>query len=234
MIIAVHQPNYFPWLGYFQKIHDCDVFVFLDHVALPQGRSYTQRVQILTQSEPRWLTVPILKSGRSGQTINEVEYNPTENWRRIHKRTLEMSFGTHPHFDEVYPVAESLLEDEELSLADLNVETAKTFARHLGIECDFERSCQLVLPEVQKNGLLISITKAVGGDVYLHGAGAEDYQRRALFQKAGLELRGLDFEHPVYPQRGSEEFVPGLSILDPLFNLGFDRTGELLAGGSKP
>ena len=76
--------------------------------------------------------------------------------------------------------------------------------------------------------LLIATTKAVGGTVYLSGDGADGYQDDARFAEEGLELQFQNFTPQAYPQIGSTEFVPGLSVLDALFNLGFEGTAALL------
>jgi hypothetical protein len=76
---------------------------------------------------------------------------------------------------------------------------------------------------------LIELTRLSGGDVYLSGDGAESYQFEPLFAAQSLKLERLGFAHPVYPQAVRREFVPGLSAIDALFNVGPERTRESLA-----
>src|SRR5437588_12468547 len=76
---AIHQPNYIPWLGYFFKIAHADKFVFLDNVVYPDT-SFVNRNSIKTPSGPAWLTIPVIRKGRRGQLIGEVETDNTDRW----------------------------------------------------------------------------------------------------------------------------------------------------------
>jgi hypothetical protein len=235
MIVAIHQPNYLPWLGYFHKAMSSGVFVFFDHVQLPQGRSYTQRVHILgPAAEPAWLTVPLMKRGRSGQAIMDAECDDTGGWRAKHLRTLQHAYGKHPFFTEVFPLLEELIGTPSGTLGEMNVRAVTAIAGRLGAACRFERSSRLELPDVQRSELLAAVARAVGGDEYLFGAGGAGYQEAELFARAGVRLRAQGFRHPAYPQKGTKEFLPGLSVVDALFNLGFDGTRALLEGVGVP
>ncbi len=121
MRVAIHQPNYLPWLGYFDKILRCDVFVFLDRVQM-SVQSYTQRVQILSRGIPLWLTVPIRKKGLFGQSIAEVECNSLVPWRRKHLGTIQANYGREAHFREVFQDLKGVFEAAPDRLAALNEE----------------------------------------------------------------------------------------------------------------
>lgn len=233
MIVAIHQPNYFPWLGYFNKVLSCDVFVFLDHVQFMHDGSYTQRVAILTQKQPAWLSVPVLKRGRFAQSIADVRCNTEVDWRRKHLKTLEASYGRHAFFPEVREVAASALSCESDRLADINVAAVQRIASRLGATCRFVRSSALSLPDLKKDELLAAITKEVGGTKYLYGATGGVYQDASVFEAAGVIAVPQAFQHPTYEQRGADAFIPKLSILDALFNVGFEHTRSMLTAGSR-
>jgi hypothetical protein len=234
--VAIHQPNYLPWLGYLHKTLRSDVFVFLDHVPLSQGRSYTQRVQVMGPGGPAWLTVPVRKAGRSGQPIAATALDDTSGWARKHLATLRQQYGKHAAFGEVFPLLEDLLPRPWGSLGEMNVALVTALAHGLGAPCRFVRSAELPVAGLGKSELLAAITRAVGGTVYLHGKGGAGYQELDAFAGHGVELRAQAFGHPSYPQRGRAEFVPGLSVVDCLFNVGFAETRALLeqAAGAAP
>ncbi|MBB6215358.1 hypothetical protein HNQ80_001447 [Anaerosolibacter carboniphilus] len=72
MKLAVHQPNYLPWPGYFSKIAQCDIFVILDMVQFPRGSSVANRNLIKTPDGPQILTVPVKRKGLSLQRYDDV------------------------------------------------------------------------------------------------------------------------------------------------------------------
>ncbi len=223
MVVAVHQPNYLPWLGYFRKILACDVFVFLDHVQLPQGRSYVQRTRILNRGREQWLTVPVAKSGKGLQRITDVRCDEGQDWRERHVRTLEAAYGSHPHFKETMALLRDLMLAKGVKLAEHNIPLVKETAGLLGAKCRFERSSGLECGELAKSDLLIDIVRKLGGDTYLHGKGGLEYQEEGKFAAAGIELKQLGFEPFVYPQEGAAGFVPGLSVIDCLVNIGIEQ-----------
>ncbi len=227
MIVAIHQPNYFPWLGYFAKLLASDVFVFLDHVQLSKG-SYTPRVQILCQGQPFWLTVPVRTGGRFGQAINEAGFDDRADWRGKHLKTLRLNYGKHPHFKAVFSEVEGLLEPAADSLASLNERLVVGLARRMGAGCQFIRSSDMGLPDLHSSELLAEIVRRTGGDQYLHGSGARKYQDDTAFAREHVTPVAHSFEHPTYPQMGTSDFIPGLSVLDALFNVGFEGVPSLL------
>jgi hypothetical protein len=231
-IVACHQPNFLPWLGYFAKIHHADLFFLLDDVQFTQGQSkhnWTTRVRILTFSEPLWLSVPVLRKGKGKQLIRDIQINRQEHrWLRKTLQTLKQSYRKTKHYEEHFSDLERILTGKHRFLVDLNAELIEWLVKTLGINTIIKRSSDLAVASTS-NQRLIDLTKAVGGCVYLSGDGADAYQLSEEFQRTGLELQKMGFKHPVYEQIHGAEFVPGLSIIDALFNIGAKATYTLLA-----
>src|SRR6266576_7222544 len=103
--VAIHQPNYIPWLGYFFKIAHADKFIFLDNVVYPDT-SFVNRNSIKTPSGPAWLTIPVIRKGRRGQFIGEVETDNTHRWAERHLTTLRCNYGRAPYFKETFALLE--------------------------------------------------------------------------------------------------------------------------------
>jgi hypothetical protein len=231
-IVACHQPNFLPWLGYFAKIHHSDLFFLLDDVQFTQGQSkhnWTTRVRILTLSGPLWLSVPVLRKGKGKQLIRDIEIiKERHRWLRKTFQTLKQSYGKTKHFEEYFSDLERILTRKHDFLADLNVELIKWLVKILGINTKIQRSSDFAVASTS-NQRLIDLTKAAGGSVYLSGDGAEAYQLEGEFQKNGITLEKIGFKHPIYKQTQGTEFVPGLSIIDALFNIGAESVHTLLA-----
>jgi hypothetical protein len=218
-VVAIHQPNFLPWLGYYDKLARADVFVLLDSVQFPRSGhgEWMNRVRALGHGEPRWVTVPIRRPGV--QLIRDVEIDDSQAWRRKTLRTLEASYRAAPYFSDVFPLVEHVLEHDAGGLANFNEHGVRAVAEELRLErAEMVRSSTL---DVEGTGsdLLAEITRIVGGTVYLSGGGAEAYQHEESYRRRGVELRFQNFEQPRYPQM-RDDFVPGLSVVDALMYCG--------------
>ena len=215
MICAIHQPQYLPWLGYFDKMDQADVFVFLDDTQFKKNE-WQNRNRIKTGQGWQWLTVPVIH--HLGQEIREVQINNSIRWRHKHTQSLRQNYGKAPHFDRYWPFFEETFQRQWTSLSELNVYVATGIARELGIDTTVAVSSELG-KQGEATEALIAICRKVGADVYLSGQGGRGYVEAKRFEEEGIVLRYQEYEHPVYPQRFGE-FVPRLSVIDLLFNAG--------------
>lgn len=228
MIIAIHQPNYFPGLGFFSKIAQCDLFILLDDVAFSKN-SYINRVQVLCSGKPKWLTLPVHAS--LGAPIAETV--PADVvWREKHARTLENYYRNAACFDEVFPDIINWLEQTQEfgDIARINTFLVKVIATKLGLNPEWRRSSQAQATDMTGTDRLVFLIQkqATTEATYLSGAGGVKYQDPVVFARAGIELRFSAKPVEQYPQIGSDAFVEGLSVLDSLFNIGWLRTAEII------
>jgi hypothetical protein len=231
--VAIHQPNYIPWPGYFHKLAACDVFVYLDAVQYPRGQSFAPRNRIKTPNGVVFLTVPVsVPKGRKGKaSYLEVEL-ADDRWRKKHLATVEQSYGRARHFDEVYPLYEREVEAAE-TFVGLTVGLIEAFASYLAIQARRVHLSELLPSFGQKTELVIDVCRALDASVYLSGAGGgRDYNDEALLNEHGIELRYDEFVYPEYPQLWGD-FEPDLSVLDVLCNCGRESR-ELVAGRRGP
>lgn len=225
-IVAVHQPNYLPWLGYFYKIAHSDVFVFLDNVQYSKN-SYQNRVQICSQSGPFWLTQPVKTKGNFKNLTNQIQFADMR-WIGKHRKTLEASYGRHPYFNNIRRLLE-IYEEPLDSLSSFNIKAIKRTCELLALDADIHVASSLDMPDfADATERLVSIVNHVGGTVYLSGAGGRNYHNARLFHDAHIELVFSDFEARPYKQLCSSTFVPGLSIVDAICNLGIDKVSQML------
>jgi hypothetical protein len=219
LVLAMHQPNYLPWLGTFDKMRRAGVFVLLDTVQYPRGRSVANRNRIRTPNGELLLTVPVVvPRGRKGKALYTEVAFADDRWREKHLRSIEQAYRRAPYFEAHFTQLAEIVTAAS-SFCELNVALIKWLAQELGIETRTVRLSELDGVHGQKNELTIGVCRALGATVYLSGAGARSYNDPAALAAAGIELRYQDFVHPVYPQLG-EGFVPNLSAVDLLFNCG--------------
>ncbi|MBA3593214.1 MAG: WbqC family protein [Polaromonas sp.] len=225
-LVAIHQPNFFPWLGYFDKIARSDIFVFLDDVQFPKtGGSWSNRVRIIVGGADSWASAAIDRDYHGTRDINQMNFLTTHPWRLKIFRSLESSYRKHPHYKSTMDVVEPLLKNAEANVAAYNIHAVTVLAQHLGLDATKMRRSSDLRGTGRSNELLCSLTHAVGGAAYMCGGGADGYQDESVFKESGIQLVRQEFVHPVYSQAGVNEFVPGLSIVDALMNHGASAVG---------
>jgi len=218
MILAVHQPQYLPWLGYFDKFDRADVFCFLDNVQYKKNE-WQNRNRIKSAEGWQWLTVPV--SYRFPQKIIEVSINNTINWRRKHLQALITNYGKSLHFNRIMEDLGGVYEMERHSVSELNIAVIECLRNLLGLSHKKTiRASEYDLSD-EPNDRLVDLCELVGADTYLAGAGGAAYMDLKRFEKRGIKVIFQDFIHPVYPQQFGE-FLPQLSAVDLLFSCGSD------------
>lgn len=229
-IVAIHQPNFFPWLGYFDKIARSHVFVLLDDVQFEKSGSGTwcNRVRLLVNGAPMWATLPVRRDFHGVRQVNEIEIDNRQPFREKLLKTLRSHYAAAPFFRDVAPFVEPLVLNPAGSLVEYNVSAIRAICEVLRLDTGRLVLASTLAGAGQATDRLIALVRAVGGTAYLSGGGAGGYQEDAKFAAAGVELVYQNFQHPHYRQSRAREFVAGLSILDALFHCGFDGTAALV------
>jgi len=224
MKIAIQQPNYLPWQGFFYKMARSDIFIFLDTVQYPR-RVFVHRVKIKTPKGEQWLSVPVKVKGKYFQKISETEIQNEKDWRKEHLKTLELNYKKAKNFNYLFPEIKKILEKDWQYLSELNIALIDLLKEKLRIKTKLEIASNFSFSG-EGDDLLINICKRFGADIYLSGKGGQKYQDEEKFKAAGIKLEYTDFIHPVYPQLW-EDFIPNLSVIDLLFNCG-DASSNIL------
>ncbi|MDR1012256.1 MAG: WbqC family protein [Coxiellaceae bacterium] len=216
IICAIHQPNFFPWLGYFDKIKKADIFVFLDNVQNQKtGGSWVNRVKLNCFGKTKWYTCPI-RHYPGVVSINDVEFADS-GWSTSLISVLENYYKKYSNCSSVLDLILKLIRKKDYCyIADLNKDIILYFANFLGCSARFISKKDLEI-ESHSVSMLIDICKTVGADTYLCGGGASDYQDDRLFSEAGINLIYQNFSPTLYGD--PKKFLPGLSIIDYLMSI---------------
>ncbi len=225
MIAGAHQPQYLPWLGYFDKIDSSDVFVLLDNVQYKKNE-WQNRNKIKTSCGWQWQTVPVLY--KFPEKINRVRINNKERWRRKHLQALISNYSKAQFFKDHIEFWEEFYSREWEMLTDVNIEAVRYLSRVLGIQTETVIGSHMDLSDDQ-TGRLVDMCLQLGADTYLAGAGAVDYMDVRKFEEAGIEVIFQDFRHPQYRQLFGE-FEPYMSAVDLIFNCG-DKSLDIIREG---
>ena len=228
MIVSIHQPNFMPWLGYFHKIAQSDVFVLIDQVRFVKGHIVNRNKIKNNHGEAVWLTVPIRMSKGSAQNINEIEVDPGHKWRARQYNLLRAFYQKTPFFDAYFPEIKELLQQDYESLAGLNIAVIRYFCSKLNIATKLVVASELGQEFGAKNDLNLNICSYFNADIYLSGTGAKKYNDESLYEDKGMKIVYQEFQHPTYTQPHGD-FLSHLSALDALFNCGAEQTALFMS-----
>lgn len=221
MKIVITQPTYLSWIGYYGMINLADIFVFYDDVQF-ERRSWQNRNKISKNNgESQWLTIPIIHNGQN-EKINEVKIDYSTNWREKHWKSIYYSYCKSPYFEMYQNEIKSIYMNKYDTISDFNIFIIKKIAKLLNINLPkFVISSEIEGVFGEKTDRLINILEKIGGDEYISTIGTKAYLETDKFKDKNIDLYWYDYQNTVYGQMNLE-FVPYLSVIDLLFNVGPD------------
>ena len=231
MIVSIHQPNYLPWLGYFNKIIRSDVFVIFDDVQFPIGKKgfFGNRNQIKTNSGQLWLTVPVLDRSKC-KNFNDIKVN-YNGWNEKHIKNIENFYRKSEYFGVYYKDIENILSQEYDNFSELSTKLITYFMNVMDIDTKLVYSSE-ICKDVDLTGMdkIFYILEQLKADTYISsdGPGSRRYIKDEDFSDKNIKLIWQDFEHPTYKQMYGD-FISHLSIIDLLFNCG-DKSKGIING----
>ncbi|MFH1968249.1 MAG: WbqC family protein [bacterium] len=219
MTITIHQPEYLPYIGFFERLAVSDAFVILDDAGY-QKNGFINRNKIKTKNGPKWITVPV--KGRSPNLkINEVLIDNSKKWGDSQWGSIVSAYAKAPYFKEYSGFFQEMFMKKWEKISDLDIYLIENINKFLGVDLEIIKSSDLKASGAGTERL-INICKKLGADVYLSGPGNEEHQvKKEAFEKQGIKVKIKDFSNPEYPQMFVEQgFLPHMSIIDLLFNCG--------------
>lgn len=208
-----------PWLGYFHKMASVDLFVLLDDVQFKKNE-WQHRNRIRNSRGWQWLSVPT--TYKFPQKINEVAIDNSQEWRKAQKMSLAACYGKSRFGKELMPLFDRFFETPYTTIDLLNKDSIRLLGSIIGIATPIVRSSEHQFEGVSTERL-VAVCRHFQADTYLAGAGGHAYMDLSLFERAKIRVEFQDFRGPRYPQHWSrveEEFIPGLSAIDLVFNCG--------------
>lgn len=222
-VFSGHQPNFLPYLGYFYKMYNSDVFVIDDDVQY-SSEGYQNFNFIKVQGNKHKVTVPV--SYEFGDEINKVKISySNDRWISKLLTTLKMNYGKSPYYKEVYEYIEALLNQKNEYLCDMNAKFIKDVADKMGIHTNVVIASKDLNVEGHSNQRNVAQCLKANCNVYLSGVGGKNYNDEAMYRANGIKVKYSEYEPFVYKQQG-RGFIENLSVLDYLFNEGFNIPKE--------
>lgn len=218
MFVTMHQPEHMPWLGFFHKMAQAELYVCVDTVQY-RHKYFQNRNHIAGPDGPVWLNVPVLKACAYYGPIKDVRIDNSREWRKTYWGSLRHAYQRHPHFGRYAEPLEAIVMGAGASLVDLNLALIDLMREALGITTPMVRASHHA-PVGLKTDMILSLCEQVGATTYLSGPSGRDYLDEPRFGAAGVKLAYHHFEHPRYAQRRRTGFLSHLSTLDLLMNHG--------------
>ncbi len=219
MIVGIHQPNYLPYLGFFDKMRRSDIFVIYDDAQFNKD-DFQHRNKIRIYHGWKWLTVPVGKKNININKIqikNDIEFSKIK-WSYAHLREIKDNYKDTPYYHLYEKELEKIYKRTHDKLIDLNMNLIYFLmdAFNINTKIIFSSNYGFSSKSSEK---LVEIIEAAGGDIYLSGPGGRNYLDLALFEKKKVKVEFQDYTYPIYQQR-YDGFIPNMSSIDALFNVG--------------
>lgn len=229
MMIAIHQPHYFPWLGYMAKMASVDKFILMDTVQLEKC-SFMIRNRIIDQDgRIKYLTISAEKHGFLEKEYREIRIKDFPVWTTKQKNLILQSYKKCAYFNEIWDAISPIFREEHELLCDVTIRSINILREILEINTPLVLQSSINIGrDLKKSELVLELCKAAGADAYYAGRGASvDYLDIGRFNEENIQIVFQDFKHPEYVQIGNHPFTPGLSALDLLFNQGVKKSREI-------
>ncbi len=212
MKLAVMQPYFFPYIGYFQMIKAVDTFVFYDDVNFIKN-GWINRNRILINGQASYFTLQ-LKDASSFKLINEISFSDNRN--KLLK-SIAVSYSKAPYFKDVFELIERSFHVEVLNVASVAINSTVQIAKFLNLNTTFEISSEKYADTkgMDRTHRLIEICKRSDASTYINAIGGADLYDKSFFKEHGIELTFIKSKEIVYNQF-KNDFVPWLSIIDVL------------------
>jgi len=216
--LAIMQPYFFPYIGYWQLIHAVDRFVIYDDVSYIKG-GWINRNRILINGNPSYITIPLSQSSPN-KRICDIVLQPSPLWRNKLVKKVEMTYRKSPYFIEVFPVIEKIIRYESDSLSDYLTYQLQTLAVFMGITTEFVVTSRFYgNSDLFGQDRVLDICKHEVATTYINPQGGRTLYDTETFCSADIDLRFIFMQALYYKQR-AVNFVPFLSIIDALMEIG--------------
>ena len=233
MNVAMMQPSFLPWIGFFELVYKSDIFVFLDDFQF-SVQSYHQRNRLfIDKGRIDWYTAPVVKSISFKNQLNLTRLNDSQNWRLKMWKRIKQNYSKAAFFSTIGPIVERWLMSPADSLAEMNISLIRQLCDIMGIDREFRFSSDFKTDSV-RSSRVVDILKWCRADRYYCAKGSFPYMKEeGIFPIKETEVFFQDFMYVPYLQIGSpDKFVPYLSIIDTLMNTGPENTLDFIKCGT--
>lgn len=228
MIIGIHQPHFFSWMGYFDKIARSDIFVLMDNVQMEKGSNMYRAKVLNNNGGTSYLTIACDKQGMLNKVYNQINVSNEIKWKERQMNALKSYYFRSPYFSEVWKEMSTVYSATFSTVNEYAILSINIIKKLLNIDTPIKFLSEIEMEfDKKKNDLVLEICEKMNADIYLSGNGAKKYMDTLPFEKKGIKVIYQKFQPVEYRHYSNANFIPGLSILDMLFSIGIDDTRSL-------
>lgn len=229
MKIAIHQPHYFPWIGYFDKIAKVDKFVLLDQVQFEKGSQMIRNRVVSDAGVIKYITISADTTNFLKKEYKDIQIKNADEWKTRQKNALKNYYRNADFLCEIMSILDVFWGNDYQTVCEWTCKSIELICGLLNIDTELIYQSDISYDKETRNSdLVLSICKKLKSDYYFSGRGASvKYLDQEKFKMNGIDIVFQDFGHPVYTQCNSENFIPGVSVIDMLFNCGIKEAKRL-------
>ncbi len=226
--IAIMQPTFLPWAGYFNLMQSVSGFIFLDDVQL-EKQSWQTRNRFIVNKDVHWVSIPVRHANLS-QKINQTVIINETSWKSKLAKSFGQNYCKHPYYSSAKLVIDFLLANDESILSKFNINVIAFIAKNIGINTPTHLASEYNI-KTPRTSKLVDLCKCFSSNEYLSPVGSAGYLAADDFiGHSEAKLIFQNYEPDIYVQKNSKEFIASLSIIDVIANLGWDKTAEYIKG----
>lgn len=234
--VAMMQPSFLPWQGLFELIYKSDKFIFLDDFQFSVQSHHTRNKLFINKNKVDYYNVPVQKSKFFEANLNIVKPVENKQWKNKLLRTLEYNYKKAPYFESIQPELIETINKNYSNLAELNIGIIELFCKFMNIKSELLKSSdftQITQSNSKRSKRVEELIQWSGCKTYLSAFGSYDYMSEDKFNFKEYPSLFQNYNPKPYKQIHSETFVPYLSILDALYNIGPNETFNLIKVGTE-
>ena len=212
---VIHQPDFMPWIGFFDKLNKSRLLIYLDDVQFSR-RGWAHRDKIKVLDSHLWLTVPVEKKNNYYENIRNIKIKYPEDLKTTHLNIIKNAYQKTKNFSKIYPYLEGIYKKNFKFLIDLNLNFIDLFCQILQINIETKFSSEFKLNSFSSERL-IELLKITDSKYYLTGNPSKDYLDQKLFEEKKIEIKWHILDEKIY-KKNYEYFDKNLSALDYIMN----------------
>ena len=225
--LAIMQPYFFPYIGYFQLINSVDEFVIYDNIQYTK-KGWINRNRILANGKDQLITLPIKKDS---DYLNVIERELSESWDKDKSKIINIiksSYNKAPYFKETFDLISQCLDNSERNLFKFIYDSIILINKYLEIKTPIVISSTINVNHALKSqDKVLSLCKAQDADVYINSIGGVELYDKEVFKQNGIELNFIK-SNPIQYKQFNNEFIPWLSIVDVMMFNSKEKIQEYL------
>lgn len=222
--VAIMQPYFFPYIGYFHLINSVDEFIIYDNIQYTK-RGWINRNRILNNGNDKIITLPLKKSS---DYLNVIDKVISDNWGNERKKIINLlksSYVKSPYFDKIFPIIESCLYYPDQNLFNFILNSLHKICSYLEIDTKITKSSLINIDHnLKSQDKVVAICKKLNADTYVNAIGGQELYNIQDFNNKNLDLKFIK-SSPLNYKQHKNEFIPWLSIIDVLM---FNKKSDII------